>query len=137
MQLAQDTSNHAGTMVRINPDGSIPKTNPFLTKSKYQPEIYSYGHRNMQGAALNPWTGAIWAHEHGPRGGDEINIIQAGKNYGWPVVTYGINYDGTEISPFTSKPGLAPPIYHWTPSIAPSGMTLSMAPNSHNGKATF
>ena len=128
MQLAQDTSNHAGSMVRINPDGSIPKTNPFLGKPKYQPEIYSYGHRNMQGATLNPWTGAIWAHEHGPRGGDEINIIQAGKNYGWPVVTYGINYDGTEISPFTSKPGLAPPIYHWTPSIAPSGMTFVYGP---------
>ncbi len=128
MQLAQDTSNHAGTLVRINVDGSIPKTNPFLGKSKYQPEIFSYGHRNMQGAALNPWTGALWTHEHGPRGGDEINIIQPGKNYGWPLVTYGINYDGSEISPFTSKPGLTPPIYHWTPSIAPSGMTFIYGP---------
>lgn len=128
MELAQDPSNHAGAMIRILPDGTIPKSNPFVGRPKFQPEIYSYGHRNMQGAALNPWTGELWAHEHGPRGGDEINIIRPGQNYGWPTVTYGINYDGSEISQFTSKEGLTPPIHHWTPSIAPSGMTFVYGP---------
>ena len=103
MELAQETTNHAGAVVRLYPDGSIPKTNPFVGRSTFQPEIYSYGHRNVQGATLNPWTNELWTHEHGPRGGDELNIVQAGHNYGWPKVTYGINYDGTEISPFTSK----------------------------------
>ena len=128
MALAQDTSNHAGTMIRIFADGGIPKTNPFIGKSAYQPEIYSYGHRNIQGAALNPWTNELWTHEHGPRGGDELNIIRSGRNYGWPKVTYGINYDGSEISAFTSMTGLTPPIHHWTPSIAPSGMTFVYGP---------
>lgn len=129
--LAQDPTNHAGSMIRIWPDGSIPKDNPFVNKSGYQPAIYSYGHRNMQGASLHPTTGEVWAHEHGPKGGDEINIIRPGRNYGWPKTTYGVDYDDSIISTKTTLPGMSSPIHHWTPSIAPSGMAFVVGPLFH------
>lgn len=122
---AQDLNDHAGTIIRINRDGRIPADNPFVGKADAKPEIYSYGHRNQQGAALNPFTGRLWTHEHGPQGGDEINIPQPGKNYGWPVITYGVNYvTDTKIGEGTAKPGMEQPIYYWVPSIAPSGMAF-------------
>lgn len=121
---AQNPSNHLGSIVRINRDGSIPKDNPFVGRKGYRPEIYTYGNRNVQGIAKHPETGAIWFHEHGPKGGDELGILKAGANYGWPIVTHGINYDGTIITNKTSAPGIEPPVIQWTPCIAPSGMTI-------------
>jgi glucose/arabinose dehydrogenase len=121
---AQNLSNHLGKIVRIAPDGSVPKDNPLLGKIGARPEIWSYGHRNPQGAALNPATGQYWMHEHGPRGGDEINIPQAGKNYGWPVIGYGIDYSGLNIHDSTHRDGMEQPIHYWVPSIAPSGMAF-------------
>ena len=122
---SQDLSTHTGSLIRIIDDGSIPKDNPFLNVENAQPEIYSYGHRNIQGIALRLDTNIVWTHEHGPQGGDEINIIAAAKNYGWPVITYGVNYViGTKIGEGTHKEGMEQPLYHWTPSIAPSGMTF-------------
>ncbi len=123
--FAQTLDNHLGKLIRIKPDGSAPSDNPFVGRTDAKPEIWSYGHRNMQGLALNPASGKIWEQEHGPRGGDEINIPQAGKNYGWPLISYGINYDGTPVGTGKSEgPGLEQPIWHWTPSIAPSGMAF-------------
>ncbi|PWC56149.1 PQQ-dependent sugar dehydrogenase [Azospirillum sp. TSO22-1] len=125
---AQDLDSHFGKVVRIRPDGSVPKDNPFVGKAGALPEIWSYGHRNMQGAALNPATGALWTSEHGPRGGDEINVPQPGRNYGWPVVSYGVNYDGTPVGTGQQKaPGMEDPIYQWTPVIAASGMAFYTA----------
>lgn len=122
---AQDLGDHAGTVLRFNRDGSVPADNPFVGRSDALPEIYSYGHRNAQGMALNPDTGEIWLHEHGPRGGDEINIVRPALNYGWPVVSYGGEYaTGRQVGEGTSKPGMEEPLLHWTPSIAPSGMTF-------------
>jgi len=121
---AQKPENHLGALVRIHPDGSIPQDNPFIGQDNVMPEIFSYGHRNVQGMALNPETKTIWTHEHGPKGGDEINILEAGANYGWPKVTYGISYWGFEISDKTSAPGIKDPVLQWTPSIAPSGMAF-------------
>jgi glucose/arabinose dehydrogenase len=120
----QDITRDGGKIYRIHDDGSIPKDNPFIAKEGAKKAIYSYGHRNPQGLAKNPSTGEIWNHEHGPRGGDEINILKKGKNFGWPVITYGINYVGTKITDETSRPGMEQPLYQWTPSIAPSGMTF-------------
>ena len=120
----QDITRDNGKIYRLNADGSIPKDNPFVGKDGAKEAIYSYGHRNPQGLAMNPFTGAVWEHEHGPQGGDEINIIKKAANYGWPVVTYGIDYDGTSISTESEKPGLEKPIYYWLPSIAPSGMAF-------------
>ena len=120
----QDITRDGGKIYRLHDDGSIPKDNPFVNEKGAKQAIWSYGHRNPQGLALHPETGVLWEHEHGPRGGYEINIIQKGKNYGWPVVTYGINYSGTKITDETSKPGMEQPLYQWTPSIAPSGMTF-------------
>lgn len=114
----------AGKIHRINPDGSIPKDNPFVGKKDHNDTIYSYGHRNPQGMARHPKTGDIWTHEHGPRGGDEINRVKAGVNYGWPVISYGINYSGTSFTDITSKEGMEQPDWQWTPSIAPSGMVF-------------
>ena len=128
---AQDLANHYGKVVRINPDGTVPKDNPFVGRVGAKPEIWSYGHRNMQSAAIHPVTGKLWTVEHGPRGGDEINVPLAGKNYGWPVIGYGIDYSGAKIHEATSKPGMEQPIYYWVPSIAPSGMvfyTSTLAP---------
>ncbi len=125
---AQDLNDHAGSLIRLHADGAIPRDNPFVGRAGVKPEIYSYGHRNIQGAALHPTTGRLWIHEHGPQGGDEINIPQAGINYGWPVITYGVNYViGTQIGEGTHKPGMAQPVYYWVPSIAPSGMAFYSA----------
>jgi glucose/arabinose dehydrogenase len=121
---AQNLDNHIGKIVRIAPDGSAPRDNPFVGSSDAKPEIWSYGHRNSQGATLHPQTGKLWMHEHGARGGDEVNIIEKGKNYGWPVVGYGVDYSGAKIHESTSRPGMAQPIKYWTPSIAPSGMAF-------------
>ena len=121
---AQNLGNHLGKIVRIRPDGSVPPDNPFVGKPGVKPEIWSYGHRNPQGAAINPATGKFWEHEHGPRGGDEINIPEAGKNYGWPVIGFGIDYSGAKIHESTAKPGMEQPIKYWVPSIAPSGMAF-------------
>ena len=120
----QDISRDGGKIYRIHDDGRIPIDNPFVDKKGAKKAIYSYGHRNPQGLTKNPITREIWSHEHGPRGGDEINIIKKGKNYGWPVITYGINYIGTKITDETSKSGMEQPLYQWTPSIAPSGMAF-------------
>ena len=125
MQRAQAPGNHHGSVIRLNDDGSVPKDNPFVGRAGWKPEKYDLGHRNMQGAALHPQTGALWTHEHGPQGGDEINVIRAGTNYGWPVITYGANYGtGTKIGEGTRKDGMAQPLYYWVPSIAPSGMAF-------------
>ena len=133
MQDAQTLDNHHGKVVRIGKDGSVPKDNPFVSKTGAKPEIWSYGHRNSQGAALAP-DGTLWTHEHGPQGGDEINQPQAGKNYGWPVISYGENYGGGKIGDgITAKPGLEQPLHHWTPSIAPSGMAF--VTSDHYGSA--
>ncbi|WP_306015496.1 PQQ-dependent sugar dehydrogenase [Oceanicaulis sp. MMSF_3324] len=117
---AQNPENHLGAVVRLNLDGSIPSDNPMIENAA--PGVYSYGHRNAQGIARNPITGSVWELEHGARGGDEINILDAGANYGWPEITYGINYDGTIITEEREREGLAQPIWYWNPSIAPSGM---------------
>lgn len=121
---AQDLSTHHGKIVRINRDGSVPKDNPFVGREGAKPEIWSYGHRNPQSAALNPATREVWAIEHGARGGDEVNIPRKGLNYGWPVITYGVDYSGVRIGEGTSKPGMEQPIFYWDPSIAPSGMAF-------------
>jgi aldose sugar dehydrogenase len=123
-QYIPDMKAQIGKLVRINRDGTIPKDNPFVGNDAYSPDIYSLGHRNVQGAALNPDTAELWTVEHGARGGDEINIPQPGKNYGWPVISYGREYSGGKIGEGTSKPGLEQPVYYWDPSIAPSGMTF-------------
>jgi len=121
---AQTLDNHLGKIVRILPNGKAPADNPFVKTENALPEIWSYGHRNVQGATLHPQTGVLWTHEHGPQGGDEINLPQAGKNYGWPVITYGENYGGGKIGEGTEKAGMEQPFYYWVPSIAPSGMTF-------------
>ncbi len=118
----QDITRDGGKIYRLNDDGSIPKDNPFVNKTGAKKAIFSYGHRNPQGMAINPIDGKIWVHEHGPKGGDEINAITKGVNYGWPIITYGLNYSGTSITDITSKEGMEQPIYYWVPSIAPSGM---------------
>ncbi len=124
MQDAQTLDNHHGKIVRIGKDGSVPKDNPFVGRSGALPEIWSYGHRNPQGATLGP-DGRLWMHEHGPQGGDEINLPQPGRNYGWPVITFGEQYGGGPIGAgITAKAGMEPPLHHWTPSIAPSGMAF-------------
>lgn len=120
----QDITKDGGKVYRLNDDGSIPEDNPFVKDINAKKAIYSYGHRNPQGMELHPVTKAIWTHEHGPRGGDEINIIKPGLNYGWPVITYGKNYSGTKITYITKKEGMEQPLHYWTPSIAPSGMAF-------------
>ena len=121
----QNLSRDGGKIYRLNLDGSIPNDNPFLDLQEVRKAIYSYGHRNPQGMVYNRYTNKIWTHEHGPMGGDEINIIKPGKNYGWPIITYGINYSGTIITDKTSMEGMEQPLYYWVPSIAPSGMAFS------------
>jgi aldose sugar dehydrogenase len=124
---AQNLGNHLGKLIRIAPDGSVPADNPFIGRADAKPEIWSYGHRNEQGLAINPASGDLWEIEHGPRGGDEVNIIGKGKNYGWPVIGYGIDYNGARIHESTAKDGMEQPIKYWVPSIAPSGMTFYTA----------
>lgn len=126
---AQDLGTHIGKVVRITKDGGVPADNPFVGREGARPEIWSWGHRNVQGATLHPETGKLWTHEHGPRGGDEINITEAGRNYGWPVITYGREYHGPAIGEGTGKAGMEQPLHYWVPSIAPSGMTF------HSGHA--
>lgn len=124
-ERAQQPDDHAGSIIRLHDDGRIPADNPYREKSQWLKEIYSIGHRNIQGAALHPQTRKLWTHEHGPQGGDEINIVYAGRNYGWPVITYGVNYGtGTKIGEGTHKQGMEQPLHYWSPSIAPSGMAF-------------
>ena len=122
---AQKPDDHAGSVIRLHDDGRVPQDNPFVGRAGWKPEKYTLGNRNMQGAALHPQTGKLWTHEHGPQGGDEINVIRAGANYGWPVITYGVNYGiGTRIGEGTHKAGMEQPLHYWVPSIAPSGMAF-------------
>ena len=122
---AQKLNDHAGSVIRLHDDGRVPNDNPFVQRAGALPEKWTLGHRNMQGAAINPQTGELWTHEHGPQGGDEVNVIRPGLNYGWPVVTYGVNYGlGTKIGEGQSKPGMVQPLQVWVPSIAPSGMAF-------------
>jgi aldose sugar dehydrogenase len=125
MPRAQKPDDHAGSVIRLHDDGRVPDDNPFVGKPGWKPEKFDLGHRNQQGAALHPQTGVLWTHEHGPQGGDEVNIVRAGANYGWPVITYGVNYGiGTKIGEGAAKPGMEQPIHYWVPSIAPSGMAF-------------
>jgi glucose/arabinose dehydrogenase len=121
-EQAQSLNSMLGKVLRINTDGSIPKDNPFVGQKNARPEIYTYGHRNPQ-AILVSKTKKVWLHEHGPKGGDELNLIKSGRNYGWPAITYGVDYSGAIISPFTEAKGMEQPITYWVPSIAPAGMT--------------
>jgi glucose/arabinose dehydrogenase len=123
-QSAQDLGTHIGKIVRITKVGKAPADNPFVGREGALPEIWSLGHRNVQGATLHPATGQLWVHEHGPRGGDEINLPRAGRNYGWPVITFGREYHGPAIGEGTAKPGMEQPVHYWVPSIAPSGMVF-------------
>ncbi len=125
MKHAQDLSRHWGKVVRINPDGSVPQDNPFVGRENARPEIWSYGHRNPQAAALHPETGELWIVDHGPRGGDEVNIVRKGLNYGWPAINYGEHYTGEQIP--EKREGMEQPLYYWDPSIAPSGMAFYTA----------
>jgi glucose/arabinose dehydrogenase len=122
MEHAQNLHNDGGKIVRFGRDGTIPQDNPFIGRTDALPEIYSYGHRNPQGLISNAGDGQLWSLEHGPKGGDELNLITSGGNYGWPLVTYGTNYDGTIISDKTSAPGMIDPVYKWVPSVAPSSL---------------
>ena len=122
-EQAQNPANHLGKIVRLNRDGSVPADNPLLGQAGAAAEIYSLGHRNVQGIFFDAEAGRLYSHEHGPRGGDELNLIEAGNNYGWPLATFGVDYSGARISPYTELPGLAPPLLHWTPSVAPSSLT--------------
>jgi glucose/arabinose dehydrogenase len=121
---AQKGADHGGKVIRLRDDGSVPPDNPFAGRTGFQPEIFSYGHRSPQGLAMHPDTGAIWENEHGPLGGDELNILLPGRNYGWPLVTYGTDYDGTKISDAAVRADLEPPFLYWVPSIAVSGLAF-------------
>jgi len=127
MQQAQDLTDLAGKIVRLKDDGSVPPDNPFVGKAGARPEIFTWGNRNPQGLALHPETGKIWEVEHGPRGGDELNILKAGANYGWPLVTYGVNYDGSRITDKRSLPGMEDALRTWVPSISPCGLSFYTA----------
>jgi glucose/arabinose dehydrogenase len=125
MARAQLLGDHAGSIIRLHDDGRLPKDNPFVNRAGAKPEKFTLGNRNVQGVAIHPKTGEVWTHEHGPQGGDEINIIKPARNYGWPIITYGVNYGiGTKIGEGTAKAGLEQPLHVWVPSIAPSGMTF-------------
>lgn len=123
-EAAQRLDNHLGKTVRLHRDGRVPDDNPFVAQPGALPEIWTYGHRNPQGLAVTAESGDVFLHEHGPRGGDELNLLEPGKNYGWPIITYGLDYSGAYVSPYTEMEGLEQPIIHWTPSIAPAGMAL-------------
>jgi aldose sugar dehydrogenase len=124
MQRAQNRGDHAGTTLRLHDDGRVPADNPFVGQRGVRPEIYTYGNRNAQGMAVHPVTGQVWQAEHGARGGDEINVVRPGVNYGWPEITHGVNYDGNPITPDTAREGMAQPLHHWTPSIAAAGLAI-------------
>jgi aldose sugar dehydrogenase len=123
-EKAQDLTSDLGKIVRLREDGSVPRDNPFVGQASVRPEIYSWGHRNPQGLIFDASSGRLYETEHGPRGGDELNIIVPGRNYGWPVITYGMDYSGAYVSPYTQRPGLEQPVIYWTPSIAPSGLAM-------------
>ncbi len=124
-QRAQRLNDLAGKILRLTRQGRVPSDNPFLSRDDARPEVFSYGHRNPQGLARNPWTGSMWASEFGARGGDEVNVLQPGANYGWPLVSYGLDYDNTPIGTGrTTMPGVEDPVFHWTPSVSPSGMAF-------------
>ena len=123
-EQAQTLDNHFGKSVRLNADGSVPRDNPFVGRKQALPEIYSYGHRNLQGLVVDAAAQRVWMHEHGPKGGDELNRVEPGRNYGWPAITYGVDYSGAQISPYTEMKGMEQPRIHWTPSVAPAGMAL-------------
>jgi glucose/arabinose dehydrogenase len=124
MQAAQDLTNHQGTVLRLHDDGRVPADNPFVGQTGALPEIYTYGNRSPQGLTVHPETGELWESEHGPRGGDEINVLRAGANYGWPVITYGINYNGSTITELREMEGMEQPVHYWVPSIATSGIAI-------------
>ncbi|MEO1010963.1 MAG: PQQ-dependent sugar dehydrogenase [Bacteroidota bacterium] len=132
----QNIKRDGGKVYRLHADGSIPQDNPFVDESGAKSAIFSYGHRNPQGLALHPETGKVWDNEHGPKGGDEINILQKGANYGWPVITYGINYSGTPITDKTAMEGMEQPLHYWVPSIAPSGMAFVSTDNYGDWKGS-
>ncbi len=134
---AQNLNNHIGKVLRITVDGKPAPGNPFLNRADAMPEIWSYGHRNMQGAALHPLTGQLWTNEHGPRGGDEINLTEAGKNYGWPTITHGVDYSGAIISPHKAAPGMEQPVHVWVPSIAVSGLCFDSRETQGNRTAIW
>jgi glucose/arabinose dehydrogenase len=134
---AQNLGNHLGKVLRLNEDGTVPTDNPFVNTAGAKPEIWSYGHRNPQGLYYNAATGELWDAEHGPKGGDELNKVEAGKNYGWPVITYGINYDGTPITDIKEKAGMEQPVWYWVPSIATCGMTQVTSDIYPNWKNNF
>ena len=127
MKRAQDLGDFAGKIVRLRDDGTVPPDNPFVNKKGARPEIFTWGHRNPQGLAMHPATGKIWEVEHGPKGGDELNILKAGANYGWPLATHGVNYDGSKITDHASLPGMEDPLRWWVPSISPCGLTFYTA----------
>lgn len=137
MDNAQLLSNHLGKVIRLNDDGSVPSDNPYVNVANAKPEIYSYGHRNVQGLVIHPTSGKIYAHEHGPKGGDELNLIQPSKNYGWPAITFGIDYDGDIISTDTARVGMEQPIRYWVPSIAPCGLAIVPLLNQQAGEVNF
>ena len=133
----QDITRDCGKIYRLNDDGTIPNDNPFVDVDNAKKAIFSYGHRNPQGMEINPFTNEIWSHEHGPKGGDEINIVQKGKNYGWPVISYGVNYSGSKFTEITEKEGMEQPLHYWTPSIAPSGMAFINSDKYPNWKGNL
>jgi glucose/arabinose dehydrogenase len=122
-EAAQDRSSMLGKTIRINADGSLPRDNPFA-EDPAAAAVWTYGHRNPQGLAVDPANGAVYQHEHGPRGGDELNLLEPGRNYGWPAATFGLDYTGARVSPYTELPGMTPPLHYWVPSIAPSGLAI-------------
>jgi aldose sugar dehydrogenase len=134
---SQDLSNHHGKILRMRDDGSVPDDNPFVGDANARPEIWTYGHRNVQGMTYDREKNRLWAHEHGPKGGDELHIIEKGSNYGWPVITYGIDYDGSIISDKQEKEGMEQPLHYWDPSIAPCGMTLVTSDRYPNWKGNL
>ena len=136
-QESQNPKNHIGSVIRLNDDGSVPSDNPFVGKAGFKPEIYSYGHRNIQGMSLHPSTGKVWTHEHGPQGGDEVNLVESGKNYGWPRISYGGEYGSGRPVGKESAEGLEQPLHFWNPSIAPSGMAFLDGDNVLVGALKF
>jgi glucose/arabinose dehydrogenase len=123
-QLAQDLTDHTGTTLRLHDDGRVPRDNPFVGRPNVQPEIFTYGNRSPQGLTVHPITDELWQTEHGPRGGDELNLLRSGANYGWPVITYGIDYDGKKISDIQEKEGMEQPLHYWKPSIGTAGIAI-------------
>lgn len=138
MPRAQRMDDHAGSVIRLHDDGRVPADNPFVKRADAKAEKFTLGNRNMQGAALHPATGELWTHEHGPQGGDEVNVMRSGRNYGWPVITYGVNYGfGTKIGEGTARPGMEQPLHYWVPSIAPSGMAFYAGDKFPNWKGNL